>query len=818
MTEPLDEIAGLDRAVEDDGQDDRMLRHFDAYFYRSAYPDLAHLDDRAALAHFRAIGWLEGRNPSASFETNGYLMANPDVGRLGINPLLHYVTVGFAEGRNFSPGIPIATLNEMAFGRSSMDWVAMAAPVVDARHYSAGLGFRPPPRFSAAAHYCFRGWLEGRLPRPGYVAPCGEAPAGVLGRLPPPIAAIAMAQRAKAAAIAQVAAGAQGISRRRRSGSANEPQRPAPAAPLPAAAGPDPAAPPQPADESLRLERRLMMLEWQSAMASFLAAPPELPRVRVPDPLPEDPSMAAMAAHFDADFYLAANGDVAASGIDPLRHFAETGWTEGRDPAPWFSTGYYLQTNEDVAGQGINPFLHFLLHGRREGRLPKRLGDARRRLLDTLLPPERKTDHYVTPEHDRLDPAALRRRLAAVILAARGVVLSVSHDCYPLVTGGTQIFIADEQQRFNERGYAYIHLSPLRGGLTLRGAPAEETLTRLVLDGEVAGVATDAEIAATLADLRADMPAERLVAIHCALGHSIEGLLGACLALQPGRAFYWVHDYSSICTGFNLLRNEVAFCGAPPPDSVACSVCIFGESRPPHLARMRRLFDALSFTVVAPSDAAREVWLRGSDLPAAAVVTVEHCRLSAASAARDPRPAEAIGTAAHPVRVGYIGWPGVHKGWDVFVQAVEAVGANPGYDFYHFGTPSAFTSHPPLQRVPAVVSPQDRSAMVGLLAQHAIDLVVIASPWPETFSYVAYEALAAGCDVITVADSGNVATTIQRTDRGQVLPDGDALVDFFRSGKAIAYARLRARYMQPRGTLSHAGTTAALVFRPQAVE
>jgi glycosyltransferase involved in cell wall biosynthesis len=67
---------------------------------------------------------------------------------------------------------------------------------------------------------------------------------------------------------------------------------------------------------------------------------------------------------FDADYYLKANPDVAASGLDPLKHFLRWGWKEGRDPSPWFRTREYLEGNPEVAGRGENPFLHWLRDGR----------------------------------------------------------------------------------------------------------------------------------------------------------------------------------------------------------------------------------------------------------------------------------------------------------------------------------------------------------------------------------------------------------------------------------------------------------------------
>jgi len=56
--------------------------------------------------------------------------------------------------------------------------------------------------------------------------------------------------------------------------------------------------------------------------------------------------------------------------------------------------------------------------------------------------------------------------------------------------------------------------------------------------------------------------------------------------------------------------------------------------------------------------------------------------------------------------------------------------------------------------------------MVAALAEHAIDLVVLLSPWPETFSYVMHEALAAGADVVALAPAATWPTRCAATRAG----------------------------------------------------
>lgn len=74
---------------------------------------------------------------------------------------------------------------------------------------------------------------------------------------------------------------------------------------------------------------------------------------------------------FDTDWYSATYSDVAAAGLDPIRHFFDNGAREGRNPNPHFDTTWYLSVNADVAASRMNPFLHYLLYGAREGRKPQ---------------------------------------------------------------------------------------------------------------------------------------------------------------------------------------------------------------------------------------------------------------------------------------------------------------------------------------------------------------------------------------------------------------------------------------------------------------
>ncbi|WP_222435023.1 hypothetical protein [Falsiphaeobacter marinintestinus] len=89
-----------------------------------------------------------------------------------------------------------------------------------------------------------------------------------------------------------------------------------------------------------------------------------LDKLEILTEMPDDASrlrfLETLQAHFDAEFYLDKYPDVLAAGLDPMGHYVRSGWREGREPNPEFSTRSYLDANPDVAEAGVNPFLHYV--------------------------------------------------------------------------------------------------------------------------------------------------------------------------------------------------------------------------------------------------------------------------------------------------------------------------------------------------------------------------------------------------------------------------------------------------------------------------
>lgn len=110
-----------------------MALSFDATYYLNARPDVFHAFVATAGAtgktwaqfaeeHYNTFGRFEGANPNATFNTDEYLAANPDVAAAGVNPFTHYLHFGAAEGRAPSNSFPsFASFDSAAYLAANPD-------------------------------------------------------------------------------------------------------------------------------------------------------------------------------------------------------------------------------------------------------------------------------------------------------------------------------------------------------------------------------------------------------------------------------------------------------------------------------------------------------------------------------------------------------------------------------------------------------------------------------------------------------------------------------------------------------------------------
>jgi glycosyltransferase involved in cell wall biosynthesis len=71
-------------------------------FYRNSFPPNSAIP-ADLVAHYLERGWLEGRDPNTWFSTLYYLEKSQDVAKAGLQPFVHYLTIGLQEAREIYP-------------------------------------------------------------------------------------------------------------------------------------------------------------------------------------------------------------------------------------------------------------------------------------------------------------------------------------------------------------------------------------------------------------------------------------------------------------------------------------------------------------------------------------------------------------------------------------------------------------------------------------------------------------------------------------------------------------------------------------------
>jgi Methyltransferase domain/Glycosyl transferase family 2 len=135
---------------------------FDPDWYLSAYPEVGAVGN--ALNHYLETGARKGFDPGPGFSTAGYLEANPDVREKGLNPLVHYVRFGRAEGRETGGAERIAKAAAPMLGNAALARVR--------EEFDSGFYRATNPDLAedvdAFEHFMRTGWKERRDPAPGF--------------------------------------------------------------------------------------------------------------------------------------------------------------------------------------------------------------------------------------------------------------------------------------------------------------------------------------------------------------------------------------------------------------------------------------------------------------------------------------------------------------------------------------------------------------------------------------------------------------------------------------------------------------------------
>jgi hypothetical protein len=369
---------------------------------------------------------------------------------------------------------------------------------------------------------------------------------------------------------------------------------------------------------------------------------------------------------------------------------------------------------------------------------------------------------------------------------AAGVVVVLGEDGWWGEPGRSREGPDDDEAAFRARGWTYLHLSPGTFEGLPDGVSAASLGVTIDLNGEKLGHFSLAHVREALTgERRSGLPA--VMVVHALTGFQPELVSELATAIQVDATVVSIHDYFTLCQNHLLMRNDVRFCHAPAVSSGSCRICVYGAARAGHLSRMAAFFDAVRPIVLAPSQFALSLWLKGG-LSHGETAIAPPALLKTATASRPAEPAQS------PLRVAYLGRPVFAEGWRAFTELAERHVGDSRYRFYQLGR----------ERDPDVVnvdhvevdhSSVDGRPLISALADNDIRIAVIWPLWPEPFGFAALASLAAGALVVTRKEAGNVWPAIAAiaSEQGIALSTEQELFDLFQDGRDLSRAADRFR-------------------------
>ena len=137
------------------------------------------------------------------------------------------------------------------------------------------------------------------------------------------------------------------------------------------------------------------------------------------------------------------------------------------------------------------------------------------------------------------------------------------------------------------------------------------------------------------------------------------------------------------------------------------------------------------------------------------------------------------------VRVAYLGYKSNLKGWNVWKTLYSDKELDCRYKFFHIGSQANYATNVSCCAYSFI--DDGINAAVKLLEANEIDIVILWSIVPESYSYTMYESIASGVPIITNSRSGNIATVVDgsNSEIGIVFNDETQLYDFLKDEERV---------------------------------
>lgn len=344
------------------------------------------------------------------------------------------------------------------------------------------------------------------------------------------------------------------------------------------------------------------------------------------------------------------------------------------------------------------------------------------------------------------------------------IVITVSYGNYAKGKGGTDKVIKAHQELLNENNISVLHLFRAKT-IGEKVKIKRLDIWRVLIDGIDCGMYSTNGFLNYLARLRLQGFRILDVFIHHLNDICIDQL-SKILRCIDCNIYFYLHDYFTICPSSGLITDQGVFCGEEKLGNSKCKNCeLFSVDAMRRLNEIESFFSTFNkrLTFVAPSEVAKEIWIKSYIQYKDKVVVIYHQKLVGYYQKN-----KEIISDDQPLNIAFVGYQRPLKGWNIWYDAVANIYKNVNYCFFQFGTVSTHVNY--IEEV-EVDFTKNLDSMIIQLRNKNIDVAVLWSLLPETYSYTFYEAMAANTFILTNKKSGNIAHQVERLGNGIVADD-----------------------------------------------
>ena len=353
-----------------------------------------------------------------------------------------------------------------------------------------------------------------------------------------------------------------------------------------------------------------------------------------------------------------------------------------------------------------------------------------------------------------------------------GYVLLVHFRNPYLYNGGSEKVIRLQTQQMVETRLSVFVLFPFEKSINLFGKKVCIRAWGLTQDEKYIGGFSTREIIKFLEALTRKS-SNKGVFIHSLLFSDLTDL--RLILARFNSINLYLHDYTTCCTGYTLMKNDIEFCGNAIVSDLKCHDCKYfktGKELRKNIDGFLRSFNLI--IPIAPSFSVKSLWGEAFPKYAKEIRVIPHdILLGEYLENRD------LLNEKEAIRIAFVGKGIVAKGYEEWLYAANKVHEDNGdkVELYHFGSANHYPDF--IQLVEVSILKDGLDGMLKKLREYRIHAVVLFSKCPETYSLTYFESLCANAFVITSSSSGNIANEVQKRGNGKVLVNSqEALADY----------------------------------------